>query len=96
MARRHDVVCVPVSDPAECELPDAGLAELEDPETGELVLVDTSDRKVRAAFAAAAAEENAERDRFFKRSGIDSVPVATDKPYLQEIRSLFRRRARGR
>ena len=49
-----------------------------------------------AAFAAAAAEETAERDRFFKRSGIDSVPVATDRPYIQEIRSLFRRRARGR
>ena len=96
VARRHDVVCVPVSDPAESALPDAGLAELEDPETGELVLVDTSDRKVRAAFAAAAAEENAERDRFFKRSGIDSVHVETDKPYIQEIRSLFRRRARGR
>ena len=96
VARRHDVVCVPVSDPAESVLPDAGLAELEDPETGELVLVDTSDRKVRAAFAAAAEAETAERDRFFKRSGIDSVPVATDRPYIQEIRSLFRRRARGR
>ena len=96
VARRHDVVCVPVSDPAESVLPDAGLAELEDPETGELVLVDTSDRRVRAAFAEAAEAETAERDRFFRRSGIDSVPVATDRPYIQEIRSLFRRRARGR
>ena len=95
-ARRHDIVCVPVSDPAESELPDAGLAELEDPETGELVLVDTSDRKVRAAFAAAAAEEVAARDRFFRRSGIDSVPVATDRPYINEIRALFKRRARSR
>ena len=38
-ARHHDMVCVPVSDPAEQELPNVGLVELEDPETGELVLV---------------------------------------------------------
>ena len=34
VARRHDVVCIPVSDPAEAQLPDVGLAELEDPESG--------------------------------------------------------------
>ncbi len=96
VARRHDMVCIPVSDPAEGELPDAGLAELEDPETGELVLVDTSDRKVREAFARTAAEASEHRDRFFARSGIDNVPVSTDRPYIQSIRSLFQRRARKR
>ena len=96
VARRHDVVCIPVSDPAEAELPDVGLAELEDPETGELVLVDTSDRAVRALFAEAAREDVAQRDRFFARSGIDNVPVSTDRPYIQAIRALFKRRASKR
>ena len=96
VARRHDVIAIPVSDPAENELPLAGLAELEDPETGELLLVDTADAKVRSAFAEAARREVEERDRFFARNGIDNVPVATDKPYIQAIRALFKRRASKR
>ena len=96
VARRHDVIGVPITDPAEMELPDAGLAELEDPETGELVLVDTSDKRVRAAFAATAQEASEARDRFFARTGIDTVPVWTDRPYIQAVRSLFKRRASKR
>ena len=95
-SRRHDVVCVTVSDPAERQLPDAGLAELEDPETGELVLVDTSDRHVREAFAAQAAAEAEEQLRFFSRNGIDHMALATDQPYVNEVRALFKRRARKR
>ena len=96
VARRHDVIAIPVSDPAENELPLAGLAELEDPETGELLLVDTADSKVRTAFAEAARKEVEERDRFFARNGIDNVPVSTDRPYIQSIRALFKRRANKR
>ena len=96
VARRHDVICIPVSDPAEAELPNVGLAELEDPESGELVLVDTADPSVRRQFAAVAKSETEHRDRFFARSGIDNVPVATDRPYIQSIRALFKRRASKR
>jgi uncharacterized protein (DUF58 family) len=96
VARRHDVVCVSVGDPAERELPDAGLAEFEDPETGELVLVDTSDNAVRAAFAEKAAQEEESLRRFFSRSGIDHMELSADKPYINAVRSLFQRRARKR
>lgn len=96
VSRRHDVVCIPVDDPAEIELPDVGLAELEDPETGELLLVDTSDRCVRSQFAATAKSERERRDRLFVRSGIDTVAVSTDRPYIQAIRALFKRRASKR
>ena len=95
-ARRHDVVCVPVSDPAESELPDVGLVELEDPETGELALVDTSSAKVRRAFAAKAKDEDEELRRFFLKTGIDTMRISTDRPYIDEVRTLFKRRARKR
>ena len=95
-ARHHDMIAISVSDPAENELPQAGLAELEDPESGELLLVDTSDAAVRRAFAETAAEQVAARDRFLARNGIDNVPVATDRPYIQSIRALFKRRASKR
>ena len=95
-ARHHDMVCVPVSDPAERELPNVGLVELEDPETGELVLVDTSSAAVRKRFAATASEENEELKRFFLKTGIDTLTIATDRPYIDEVRGLFKRRARKR
>ena len=95
-ARHHDMVCVPVGDPAERELPDVGLVELEDPETGELVLVDTSSAAVRKRFAAKASEENEALKRFLLKTGIDTLTIATDRPYIDEVRALFKRRARKR
>ena len=95
-ARHHDMVCVPVADPAESELPDVGLVELEDPETGALELVDTSSRAVRRAFAAKAAEEREGLARFFRRTGVDTLPIDTSRPYIDGVRALFRRRARKR
>ena len=95
-ARRHDVICVPVSDPAESELPDVGLVELEDPETGDLQLVDTSSAKVRESFAAAAASETEDLRRFFLKTGMDFMPISTDRPYVDAVRALFKKRARKR
>jgi len=93
-ARHHDLVCVPVSDPAESALPNVGLVELEDPETGDLVLVDTSSSRVRAEFAARANAEREELEHFFRRNAIDTLPIATDRAYIDAVRALFKRRAR--
>ena len=95
-ARHHDMVCVPVSDPAESELPNVGLVELEDPESGELVLVDTSSASVRRRFAEKAAADREELKRFLLKTGIDTMTLATDRPYIDEVRGLFKRRARKR
>jgi uncharacterized protein (DUF58 family) len=95
-ARHHDLICVPVSDPAESALPDVGLVELEDPETGELVLADTSSASVRRAFAAQAEQENEDLKKFFAKTGIETLPISTDKPYIDAVRRLFHRRARKR
>ncbi len=95
-SRHHDVIGVPVSDPAERRLPDVGLVELEDTETGALRIVDTSDRQVRAAFAANAERETAGLLKLFKRNAIDVLPVENGQPYIGAVRSLFKRRARKR
>ena len=92
-ARRHDLVCVPVADPAESSLPDVGLVELEDPETGALELVDTSSASVRRAFAEKAAAERGELSRCFLKTGIDTLPIDTARAYVDDVRALFRRRA---
>lgn len=93
IAKRHDLICVKVMDEAEQSLPDAGLVELEDPETGDMVLVDTSSKQVRDAFAENAQRRTEELHNFFKRNAIEFLDVFTGKPYINDIRTLFKRRA---
>ena len=92
-AGRHDRVSICVSDPAEMEIPDVGLVELEDPETGEITIADTSSASVRKSFSDAAAREKSDIERFFVKTAVDSISLSTDKPYIDEVRKLFRRRA---
>ena len=93
---RHDLVCCHLRDPAEAALPDAGLAELEDPETGEVIWVDTSSRKIREAFAASASEKFASVETLFKRNKIDSMFLDTDSDPIGPVRKFFRKRAAKR
>jgi len=92
-ARHHDVIACPLSDPCESVLPDVGLIELQDPESGELLLVDTSSASLREAFRAQAADANEQLLRFLKRTGIDFIRLSTATPYIDDVRALFRRRA---
>lgn len=93
VAKRHDLICIKVTDDAEQTLPDVGLVELEDPETGDMVLVDTSSKSVRDAFAANSQRNIEELHNFFKRNAIETLDVSTGKPYINDIRALFKRRA---
>ena len=97
LARHHDVIACPVSDPRESTLPNVGLVQMQDPETGELVIVDTASRTVRDAFAAEASAVDAELHRNLRRWGIDTLDVSTGRPYIDDVRALFqRRRSRAR
>jgi uncharacterized protein (DUF58 family) len=91
-ARRHDLISCVISDPRELELPDVGLVELQNPETGELQLVDTGARHVREEFARNALREQAELQGTLRRCGLDTLEIATDRPYLDNVRRLFKRR----
>jgi uncharacterized protein (DUF58 family) len=92
LALRHDVVAVTVEDPGERALPDVGLARFVDPETGEVVDVDTGDVRVRRAYDEAVATEREARERLFRRLAIDEVPVRTDGGYVEPLLKFFRSR----
>lgn len=92
--RRYDLIAIPISDPRELELPRLGLVEFEDPETGERLAVDTSNRRFAERFREELARDAAERERIFTRLGVDSIPVSTDRPYVEPLETFFRRRAR--
>jgi uncharacterized protein (DUF58 family) len=91
-ARRHDVICCPVSDPREAQLPDVGLVEVQDPESGELILLDTGSARVRAEFSERAERERKELSDLFRRQKVDTLPLSTDGSLVDEVRRLFRQR----
>jgi len=93
-ARRHDLVAVSVTDPAEMELPDLGLAEVEDAETGELRTVDTSWPGLRNAFRRHREEQAGQRDALFRQLGIDHIPLRTDEDFTRSLHRFFQARAR--
>ena len=91
-AQKHDVICCSVSDPREYEIPDVGLIEIEDPESGDLVLLDTGSRGLRERFSDAARREEAALTGMFRRFGVDTVALSTGRPYVDDVRRLFRQR----
>jgi uncharacterized protein (DUF58 family) len=94
LSQRHDVVVAPLEDPSEWNLPDIGVARFVDPETGQVVSVDTSDGRVREGFRAASEAERLARRQLLRRLAIDEVPVNTKDGYLEALLRFFR--ARGR
>ena len=91
-ARRHDIICCHVSDPRESSLTNAGMLEIQDPETGQLRLLDTASKRHRALFRRNADANRTRLRGTFRRMGIDSVFVSTARPFIDEIILLFRRR----
>ncbi|BAH38567.1 hypothetical protein GAU_1525 [Gemmatimonas aurantiaca T-27] len=94
LAQRHDVIAVTLEDPAERELPDIGPARLEDPESGEIVEIDTSHPQVRRAFATRVAAEDESRRKLFGRLGLDEIVVHTEFGYVDALLAFFRARSR--
>jgi len=92
-ARRHDLIPVRVSDPLEEALPDVGLIEMVDPETGGVVVFDTGGPEA-AAFARAARAATEARNALFKRLSMDPIEVRTDKNYLPALTTFFEARSR--
>jgi len=93
-SKRHDLIPVQVVDPREEELPDVGLALVEDLETGHVYEVDTSDPRVRRAYARDVHTQRAKREQLFRKLRIDHVTVRTDGDFVRPIAQLFRRRQR--
>lgn len=92
LSRRHDVICCPVSDPREMELLDAGLLEVQDPESGDLMLLDTASSYVRNEFKKSADQEYKRLIEMFKKLKVDTIPLSTSRPFIDDVRKLFRQR----
>jgi len=97
LSRRHEVVPVVLSDPAEEALPGIpGLWPVVDAETGETVLVDLSDARTRREYQRHARERVDKRERIFRHLSVEAVRLRPGDDYVAPLAALFRARARRR
>jgi len=92
--KRHDIIGISISDPREKDLLDIGLVEFEDAETGEELFLDTGDDLLKKELAKRRSSFIDSRKKAFKSMGIDSVDIATDKPYIEPLILFFKARAK--
>ena len=90
--RRHDVIAIEVGDRREDALPPIGLVALQDAETGEQIVIDTSDAALQRAFRERVERSRAERARAFRRSKVDVIPVRTGESYVEPLMRFFKER----
>ncbi len=89
---RHDIIALKVSDPREKEMPDVGVVELQDAETGRKVWVDTSSSAIRDHYAAAWNEREERTRELLLHNRIDIADISTDSDYVAELIKLFKQR----
>ena len=92
--RRHELIPLVIQDPMEKRLPDMGIVHFRDPETDDIVPVDTSSNAVRQAYAARMDRIRRDRERIFNKLDIDSLEIDTGKDHIEPVVRYFRRRAK--
>jgi len=94
--RKHDIIAMKITDPRETVFDDIGLIELEDAETGEILLVDTGSKRFRREFTARADEDTRELKRSLQRINVDFINIRTDEQYINPLITFFRMREKRR
>lgn len=92
--RRHDIIAISITDPRERELPNVGFIELEDAETGETYLLDTTDPAVRRDIAVRSNENALVREKLFRSIQVDHIDISTQQSYIEPLIRFFRMRAK--
>jgi uncharacterized protein (DUF58 family) len=89
---RHDLSVIEVYDPRERSIPDIGLVNIKDAETGQSAWVNTSDRKMRLAYEEWFRNMEQTSSRMFLKYNVDKVSIAVDDDYVKGLMTLFKNR----
>ena len=95
-SKRHSLTAITLQDRREVELPDVGLIELEDAESGERVTIDTRSEEARHLYRELNQRADAERRQVFRANQVDAIHIRTDEPYVKPIIQFFRQRTARR
>jgi uncharacterized protein (DUF58 family) len=94
--KRHDVVAVPVRDRVEMAIPSLGLIELQDAETGQIMLADTSSRSFRDQYGDSSSRRFNDLRGLLRSINVDMIPIMTDRQYINDLIQFFHMRHRRR
>jgi uncharacterized protein (DUF58 family) len=94
LGKKHDLIAASITDPREIKLPDVGLVELEDAETGELILIDTGSAAIRKRYEQLGATRQGYLKEMFRSMNIDQIEISTNRDYLVDLIKFFRTRER--
>lgn len=92
LEKKHEVVAGLVQDPAEFIFPDVGLIDIQDAETGETVLIDSSNPIFREAMKAQFKNEFEKVSHDLKKTNVDSFSFLADDNYHRALLTFFKRR----
>lgn len=94
VGRRHDLIAMQLVDPREQQMAPVGLLNLEDPETGEQFLVDSSDRNFSRSFESGAQERQQRLEKALRRASCDLVSIDVSRPVVEPLQRYFQKRGR--
>ena len=92
MGKRHDLIAVSVTDPREIQMPDVGLIELEDAETGEIIVIDTGSKAVRGQYEELGTARQVDLQKLFRSIDIDHLKILNDRDYVSDMVRFFKMR----
>ena len=94
LTRKHDVILLKISDLREQEIPEIGLIELEDEETGEQILVDTSDPAFQKKYTEIVSNNESQLISNLIKLKVDFIKILSDENYETPLRKFFKKRIR--
>lgn len=94
IGRKHDVIAISITDPREVKMPNVGLVELEDAETGELIQIDTGSAAFRRKYESLGVARAGGLNELFRSMGIDLIEMFTDRDYVRDLVKFFKTRER--
>jgi len=92
--KKHDVITIRINDKREEELPDIGLVQMKDAETGEVKWIDTANKLIRENYQKNYLRNMEEVNQLFKNSGVDTIQLRTDMDYIKPLIQFFKRRGK--
>jgi uncharacterized protein (DUF58 family) len=92
-SNKHDLIAIQVYDKRETTLPNVGLIQIEDLETGEKQLIDTSSKSTRNAFSKWWYDRQQKMIDTMNKSKVDLASVSTDENFVKSLMSLFKNRS---
>lgn len=92
--KKHDLIALRLYDERECSIPPMGLVKFEDPESGKIMWIDTSSKKIRKKYEIWWENNQTGLNNIFKRAGIDYTSINTNEDYVKPLMKLFKMRSR--